>query len=53
MQLSLYPLEALISGQSGPLTEEQEQALKNIQNSLQRLSRFGKKTIPPESMNIS
>jgi two-component system NtrC family sensor kinase len=50
MQVSLYPLEALISGQSGPLTKEQEQALKTIQNSLQRLSRSGEKTIPPESM---
>lgn len=50
MQVSMYPLEALISGQSGPLTKEQEQALKTIQNSLQRLSRSGEKTIPPESM---
>jgi two-component system NtrC family sensor kinase len=53
LQVSLYPLEALISGQSGPLTKEQEQALKTIQSSLQRLSRSGEKTIPPESMKIN
>jgi DNA-binding response OmpR family regulator len=53
LQVSLYPLEALLSGQSGPLTKEQEQALKTIQSSLQRLSRSGEKTIPPESMKIS
>ncbi len=54
MQVSLYPLEALLSGQSGPLTKEQEQALKTIQNSLQRLSRSGReRPSHPESMKIS
>jgi len=43
LQVSLYPLEALLSGQPGPLTKEQEQALRTIQNSLQRLSRSGEK----------
>jgi two-component system NtrC family sensor kinase len=45
MQASMYPLEALISRQSGPLTKDQEQALKTIQNSLHRLSRAAEKTI--------
>jgi GAF domain-containing protein len=53
MQVSLYPLEALISGQPGPLTREQEQALKTIQNSLQRLSRSGEKTVPSKSVKIN
>jgi len=53
MQVSLYPLEALISGQSGPLTRDQEKALKTIQNSLKRLSRSGEKTIPSESVKIN
>jgi len=53
LQVSLYPLEALLSGQPGPLTKEQEQALKTIQNSLQRLSRSGEKTVPPESVKVN
>lgn len=50
MQVSMYPLEALISGKPGPLTAEQAQALKTIQNSLQRLSRAAEKTIPPHAI---
>jgi DNA-binding response OmpR family regulator len=50
MQVIMYPLEALISGKSGPLTEVQEQALKTVQNSLQRLSRSAEKTIPPSAV---
>lgn len=47
MQVSMYPLEALISCAPGPLTGAQEQALKTVQNSLQRLSRAAEKTVPP------
>ena len=47
MQVSMYPLEALISVKAGPLTAEQEQALKTIQNSVRRLSRAAEKTVPP------
>ena len=53
MQVSMYPLEALVSGQAGPLTKEQEQALKAIQNSLERLSHSAEKTIPPETVKSS
>lgn len=49
LQISMYPLEALISGSSGSLNETQEQALKTVQNSLQRLSRAAEKTIPPQA----
>ncbi|MCL4529432.1 MAG: response regulator [Chloroflexi bacterium] len=48
MQVSMYPLDALVSGASGPLSGPQEQTLKTIQNSLQRLSRAAEKTIPPD-----
>ena len=50
MQVSMYPLEALISGKAGALTAEQEQALKTIQSSLQRLSRSGEKTVASNAM---
>ncbi len=50
MQVSMYPLEALISGAPGQLTPAQEQALKTIQNSLQRLSRAAEKTVPPHAI---
>lgn len=49
MQVSLYPLEALVSGTPGPLTGAQEQALKTVQSSLLRLSRAAEKTIPSHS----
>jgi two-component system NtrC family sensor kinase len=50
MRVSMYPLEALLSGKSGALTAEQEQALKTIQNSLQRLSRSSEKTVSPDAV---
>jgi len=50
MQASLYPLEALLSGKPGTLTTEQEQALKTIQSSLQRLSLAAEKTMAPAVM---
>ncbi len=50
MQVSMYPLEALLSGKPGSLTAEQEQALQTIQSSLQRLSRSGEKTVVPDAM---
>ena len=49
IQVSMYPLEALLSGKSGTLTEGQEQALKTIQGSLQRVARSAEKTIVPDS----
>lgn len=48
MQVSIYPLEALVSATLGPLNEGQEQALKTIQNSLLRLSRATEKTVQPQ-----
>ncbi|HEX8990156.1 MAG TPA: response regulator [Anaerolineales bacterium] len=51
-QSSSYPLEALLSGQLGPLTAEQQQALKAIQNALQRLARTAEKTVPAEGVKL-
>jgi hypothetical protein len=52
-QASIYPLEAVMSGQSGPLTREQKQALKAVQNALVRLARSAEKTIPAESVKLN
>jgi two-component system NtrC family sensor kinase len=49
IQVSMYPLEALLSGKSGALTEAQEQALKTIQASLQRVALSAEKTVAPDS----
>ena len=49
MQVSMYPLNALLSGKPGTLSAEQEQALKAIQSSLQRLSRSAEKTVAPDT----
>jgi FixJ family two-component response regulator len=51
-QASSYPLEALLSGQFGPLKAEQQQALKTIQNALQRLARTAEKTLPAEGVKL-
>jgi two-component system, NtrC family, sensor kinase len=50
---SLAPLEALASSQSGPLTREQKQVLKSVQDSLQRLAHIAEKTVPAESVKLN
>ncbi len=52
LQVTTYPLENLASGKPGPLNDAQEQALKTIQNSLQRLSRSAEKTVPPVAIKV-
>lgn len=52
LQLSQYQLEPLLSGQYGALTERQKQALKTIQESLQRLSYAADKTIPSAAVKV-
>ncbi len=49
-QVSAYPMDALLSGKFGALTAEQEQALKTIQVSLQRVAHSAEKTIVPDSI---
>ncbi len=51
-QTSMYPLEALLAGQHGALTREQQQALRTIHNALQRLARAAEKTVPSEPVKL-
>jgi FixJ family two-component response regulator len=50
MQVSLEPLEALISGDPGPLTDTQKQALKTVRDSLRRLGRVAETTVPQDGL---
>jgi len=52
-QASIYPLEALLAGNQGPLNEAQKKALKTIQSSLQRLERASEKTVPPPPSDVT
>jgi GAF domain-containing protein len=52
-QSSIYPIDALLSRKAGPLTKEQEQALKTVQVALQRLARSAEKTLPAESAKLN
>jgi DNA-binding response OmpR family regulator len=52
VQASALPIESLLAGQSGPLTREQTQTLKTVQNTLQRLARTAEKTIPAEPLKL-
>ena len=51
-QVSMYPLEGLLAGQHGPLTKEQQQALRTIQSALQRLARTAEKTVPSDPIKL-
>jgi two-component system, NtrC family, sensor kinase len=52
IQAATYPLDSVTSGRSGPLTKEQQQALKSVQGALQRLARTTEKTIPAEPLKL-
>ncbi len=52
LQNARRPLDDLVSGRSGSLTKDQQQALASIQTALERLARSAEKTIPPESLKI-
>jgi GAF domain-containing protein len=53
IQAATYPLEAVLSGQSGPLGKEQQQALKSVQAALQKLARTAEKTVPAEPLKLN
>src|SRR5512146_443367 len=53
MQAAIHPLETVLSGQSGPLTKEQQQALKTVQSALQKLARTAEKTVPAEPLKMT
>lgn len=52
LQNARYPLDDLLTGRSGPLTQDQQHALEAIQEALGRLARCAEKTIPPEALKI-
>ncbi len=53
LQAATYPLEAVLSGRSGALTKDQQQALKSVQGALQRLARKAEKTVPAEPLKLT
>ena len=46
LQTAIYPVDVLLAGKSGPLTEEQKQALQTTRAALQRLGRAAEKSAP-------
>jgi DNA-binding response OmpR family regulator len=49
---SIYPVDLLLTGKPGPLTEEQRQALLTARSALQRLSRAAERTTPPVPIKL-
>jgi CheY-like chemotaxis protein len=47
IQTATYPVELLLTGMSGPLTDKQKQALETTQAALKRLAHVSEKTVPP------
>ncbi|HTP03072.1 MAG TPA: response regulator [Anaerolineales bacterium] len=52
-QGAMSRLETLLSGKQGPLTKEQQDALKDIRSSMQRLAHSAETTIPADPMRPS
>lgn len=44
LKTAMYPIDVLLAGRSGPLTEEQRQALQTTRTALQRLGRAAEQT---------
>ena len=47
LKTALYPIDVLLAGKSGSLTEEQKQALQTTRSALQRLGQAAEKVTPP------
>ena len=47
LKTATYPVEVLLAGKSGPLSEEQKQGLQTTRSALQRLEHAVEKTAPP------
>jgi GAF domain-containing protein len=47
LRAAIYPVDLLLTGKPGSLSEEQKQALQTTRAALQRLSRAAEKTTPP------
>jgi len=52
LRAATYPVDLLLTGKPGPLTEEQKQALQTTRAALQRLSRAAEKTTPPVPVTL-
>jgi len=52
LQSAIYPVDLLLTGKPGPMTEEQKQALQTTRAALQRLGRAAEKTTPPVPIAI-
>jgi GAF domain-containing protein len=52
LRAATYPVDLLLTGKPGSLTEEQKQALQTTRAALQRLSRAAEKTTPPVPVTL-
>jgi DNA-binding response OmpR family regulator len=52
LKTAIYPVDVLLAGKSGPLTEEQKQALQTTRAALQRLARAAENTAPPVPITL-
>lgn len=52
LKTAVYPIDFLLTGKPGPLTDEQRQALQTSRAALQRLARASEKTVPPVSIKL-
>jgi GAF domain-containing protein len=52
LKTAAYPIELLLTEKSGPLTQDQRQALETARAALKRLSGEIEKTIPPLTPNL-
>jgi DNA-binding response OmpR family regulator len=50
LKTAIYPVDVLLAGKAGPVTEEQKQALQTTRAALQRLGHAAEKTMPPVSI---
>ncbi len=52
LRAAIYPVDLMLTGKPGSLTEEQKQALQTTRAALQRLSRAAEKTTPPVPVTL-
>lgn len=52
LQAAVYPIDLLLTGKPGNLTDEQRKALQTSRAALQRLARAAEKTTPPVSIKL-
>jgi DNA-binding response OmpR family regulator len=52
LKTAIYPVDLLLGGKAGSLTEEQKQALHTTRAALQRLGRAAEKTTPPVPITL-